>query len=466
MKIPPTNRLVGGIRCLWEWGGAPPDYFRRLPLHPARQEGPSHGSDGARQPNEGSLHVVDDHAGAEFRLEPGGLGGHDVAGVGNAHHLFHRHGIERQGGLHLSAVDAATQFVESAQTADEIDALGGTEVGDAQLFVENQARRNVDIEHTDGIFGIEGAGAGIERIPTAAKIERKLVGVFGAEVFGAAVADFKIVLEAAEKLLGRQAVEVAHHAIVVENGELVGGEADGQVVVVLLAAGVIGISLGTGGANARGGGRTVVAVGDVEGIHLAELVGDGGDVGFSVDEPEGMAETVDVGHEVVERLFLGDALDESEQRGIVAIGQEGGTDVGVGSGEMTHAVVFLVAAGEFVLLDAAGIVVVDVGGEDDAVLRVAVHGLGVEVIALALVLYEPTFGNEAFELSARFGVDTGVVLFGALGKVDFGANDVIERAGIVAGLGTGFGRVEHVVRTRRYKVGEAGGGTEAAEGFH
>ena len=105
-------------------------------------------------------------------------------------------------------------------------------------------------------------------------------------------------------------------------------------------------------------------------------------------------------------------------------------------------------------------------GEDDAVLRVAVHGLGVEVIALALVLYEPTFGNEAFELSARFGVDTGVVLFGALGKVDFGADDVIERAGIVAGLGTGFGGVEHVVRTRRYKVGEAGGGTEAAEGFH
>ena len=120
---------------------------------------------------------------------------------------------------------------------------------------------------------------------------------------------------------------------------------------------------------------------------------------------------------------------------------------------MTHAVVFLVAAGEFVLLDAAGIVVVDVGGEDDAVLRVAVHGLGVEVVALALVLYEPTFGNEAFELSARFGVDAGIVLFGALGKVDFGANDVIERAGIVAGLGTGFGRVEHVVRTRRNKVG-------------
>ena len=133
---------------------------------------------------------------------------------------------------------------------------------------------------------------------------------------------------------------------------------------------------------------------------------------------------------------------------------------------MTHAVVFLVAAGEFVLLDAAGIVVVDVGGEDDAVLRVAVHSLGIEVIALALVLYEPTFGNEAFELASSFWIDARIVLLGVLGKVDFGADDVIERAGIVAGLGAGFGGVEHVVRTGRNKVGEAGGGTEAAEGFH
>lgn len=32
MKIPPTHRLVGGIRCLSEWVVAHPDYFRRLPL--------------------------------------------------------------------------------------------------------------------------------------------------------------------------------------------------------------------------------------------------------------------------------------------------------------------------------------------------------------------------------------------------------------------------------------------------
>ena len=459
MKIPPTNRLVGGIRCLSEWVVAHPDYFRRLPLHPARQEGPSHCSDGARQPNEGSLHVVDDHAGAKFRLEPGGLGGHDVAGVGNAHHLFHRDGIECQGSLHLAAVDTSPQFVEPTQTADEIDALGGAEIGDAELFVENQPRRDVDIEHTDGIFGVEGAGTGVERIPTAAKIERKLVGVFGTEVFGAAIAHFEIFLEPAEQFVGSQSVEVAHHAVVVENRELLGGEAHGQVVVVFLAAGVFGVGLGASGAHARRRSGTMVAVGNVEGIHGAKLAGDGLEVGRRVDQPEGVTETVDVGHEIIEWFLLGDSLDEGLECVIVPIGQKGGTDVGVGGGEVPHAVVFFVAAGEFVLLDATGIVVVDVRRKDDAILRVPVHGLGIEVVALALVLHEPTFGDEAFELATSFGIDARIVLIGALGKIDFGANDVVERTDVVARLGTGFGGIEDVVGTRGDEMGDAGGRT-------
>ena len=292
------------------------------------------------------------------------------------------------------------------------------------------------------------------------------MGVLGTEVFGAAVADFKVGFEALEELFGRESVEVAHHTVVIENGELLGGEANGQVVVIFLAAGVCGIGLGAVGANARGGGGTVVAVGNVEGIHLAKLAGDGLDIGFAVDEPEGVAETVDICHEVVEWLFLGDALDEGKKGGIVPIGQEGRADVGVGGGEMTDAVVFFVAAGEFVFLDAAGIIVFYVGGEGDAVLRVAVHGLGIEIVALALVLCDPAFGDETFELATRFGIDAGIVLVGAFGEVDFRTNDVIERAFVVAGLSTRFGSVEHIVGTRGDEMGDAGGGTKPAERFY
>ena len=126
---------------------------------------------------------------------------------------------------------------------------------------------------------------------------------------------------------------------------------------------------------------------------------------------------------------------------------------------MFHAVFFLVAAGEFVLLDSTRIVVVDVRRKDDAVLRVPVHGLGIEVVALALVLHEPTFGDEAFELATSFWIDAGIVLIGALGKIDFGANDVVERTDVVARLGTGFGGIEDVVGTRGDEMGDAGGRT-------
>ena len=40
---------------------------------------------------------VDGQAGTEFRLEPGRLGRHDVAGVGDVDELLHRDGIEREG---------------------------------------------------------------------------------------------------------------------------------------------------------------------------------------------------------------------------------------------------------------------------------------------------------------------------------------------------------------------------------
>ena len=46
------------------------------------------------------LQLVDYQSRAQLGLKPGGLGGHDVAGVGNIHELLHRHGIEGEGHLH------------------------------------------------------------------------------------------------------------------------------------------------------------------------------------------------------------------------------------------------------------------------------------------------------------------------------------------------------------------------------
>ena len=100
--------------------------------------------------------------------------------------------------------------------------------------------------------------------------------------------------------------------------------------------------------------------------------------------------------------------------------------MGIGGKEMLHTVVFLVAASEFVLFDETLVVVVNMSGEYDAILGVAVHGLGIEIIATLGVLYQPTIFDEMGELSLCFGIDTSVVFVSAFGKIDFGTNDVVE----------------------------------------
>ena len=148
------------------------------------------------------------------------------------------------------------------------------------------------------------------------------------------------------------------------------------------------------------------------------------------------------------------------------VGEEDGLDVGRGGAHVLHAVFFLVGAGEFVLLDDALHVVGHGGANDPAVLRLAVHGLGVEVVAVGLVGNEPSLLLELLELLGAAFVDAGVVFAGAFGEVDFGLDDVVERHLVVAGLSAGFFGTEHVVGAALYLFDQLFGGAQATEGLN
>ena len=140
--------------------------------------------------------------------------------------------------------------------------------------------------------------------------------------------------------------------------------------------------------------------------------------------------------------------------------------MGISGKEVLHTVVFLVAASEFVLLDEALVVVINVGGEYNAILGVAVHCLGIEIIARLGVLHQPTFFDEMGELSLCFGIDTSVVFVSASWKIDFGTNDVVERFFITTTFFTRFYRIEHIIGTTADLGGEMCGGTKSTEGFY
>ena len=163
-----------------------------------------------------------------------------------------------------------------------------------------------------------------------------------------------------------------------------------------------------------------------------------------------MAEAVNGGNEVVLGCGLGIAHDEFVERLVVGIGKEDGLDVGIVHADVLHAVFFFVATGQFVLFDVALLVVVGMGTDDQAVLRLALHGLGIDVVVLLLVLYQPAFVLKLLEVLCCLLVDARVVFRGAYGEVDLGLDDVIETFFVVASLGTCLVRVQHVVGTALY----------------
>ena len=195
---------------------------------------------------------MDHQTGSEFRLKPCGLGRHDVAGVGDVDDLLHAHGIERESDFHLTAIDATFQLAEAADTANEVDALVGAEVLDAQNLVEDKVAEDGDIQHADGIVVIVGAGFGRQAVPHALDVHREVVelvglvlgvalavagelALAGAAIFGAVALafDVEVLLQSLEEVLGAKAVEVFHDAVVVDDVQLVVGEDDGHEVVVL-----------------------------------------------------------------------------------------------------------------------------------------------------------------------------------------------------------------------------------------
>lgn len=151
-------------------------------------------------------------------------------------------------------------------------------------------------------------------------------------------------------------------------------------------------------------------------------------------------------------------------------GEEHGLNIGVGLADVAHTVVFLVATGEFVLLDDAVHIVVHVGAEHDAVLPVELavgvaHGLGIEVVVLLFVLHEPAVLLEEAELACAFAVATLVVL-GALGlEVDFGFDDMVERLFVLAGLGTSLVTFENIVGTAFHLLYKVLRGRTPRKGF-
>ena len=192
----------------------------------------------------------------------------------------------------------------------------------------------------------------------------------------------------------------------------------------------------------------MVPVSNIHSGHGGKQLRDTLDVGIVVDDPERVAETVELGRVVILRRAFGVFGYDGVHVLVVGVGEEHRLDVGVVHAHMLHAVFLLVAAGQLVLLDLARHVVVDIGADHEAVLRLAVHCLGVDVVAFLAVLHKPAFVLKHLEVLCGLLVDFRIVFVRAFGEVDLRLDDVVERLLVPFRFGACLGRVQHVVRAR------------------
>ena len=258
-----------------------------------------------------------------------------------------------------------------------------------------------------------------------------------------------------QELLGAIAVKVFEQAVVVEDLHLVVGEDHRQEIVVGLFSRVARIGGPARRGHARGGGGAVVAIRDVEAIHGVEGAGDEIEVRRVAHHPKRVTDA-GVGDEVGLGRRRGRLGREFIDCGIVLVGEEHRARLGAERVHLADAVVLLVRAGEFVLADAALVVVGHAGGGDEARLLVAAHDQPVEIIAGGAVLLQHPFRKHAVEVLLALGVDRRAVGIGAGRQIDLGLGDVKEAPGLAGGAFAGLLAVEHVIGGRGHFGGFIG----------
>ena len=155
----------------------------------------------------------------------------------------------------------------------------------------------------------------------------------------------------------------------------------------------------------------VVAVSNVESWNTCKNIGNCSNVLLVVDYPEFVAETVNRCYVIVLYLFCADgSLNYLVDLCVVGISKEHWLKVGILVPYVDHSVFLLVLAGELVLFDFAGHVILYVCTYYKAVLCASVHCLCVNIVILFWILNKPAFLLPQFEVLNSFVISCLAVL--------------------------------------------------------
>ena len=329
------------------------------------------------------------------------------------------------------------ELSQSPDAPHEIDSLVTAQVLDAEDFIEDEARGDGDVELADGVAIVVSTRFGGDAIGVSVEVEGEVVQLLRLLDLRSGRLYREVLLQPGQELIGCESVKILHNPVIVDNGELVVGEADRHEVVVFLIAPVVRVVFHFLGAHQCGGSGTVMAVGDVHGRHGGEKLCDTVDVILIRHQPEVVSHTI-YRNKVIFRRSGGDPLHDGVYLAVFGVGEKDRLNVCIVHPHMFHPILLLVASCQFMLLDLPVHVILHGGSHHQAILPFAVHGLGIDVIKLFLILQEPSLVAEHTVVLRRFQVDILVVFILACREIDLRLDDVVKRLLVAFSLSAGL----------------------------
>ena len=252
---------------------------------------------------------------------------------------------------------------------------------------------------------------------------------------------YEVLLQRFQERLRSQSVQILHHPVVVDDSKLLGRETYRHEVVVFLVAPMVRILSRLFSTHQCRCRTTVMTVGNVKRRHFLERLCHCLNVLVVVNHPELMAEAVIRCYKVVHRLLSRIFRHYGIQRLVFRISKEHRFDVRIVHPYMLHTVLLLVTARQLMLLDHPVHIVRHVSSYHQSILRLAVHGLGINIVTRFVVLHQPALFLEHPEIRYRLVVHTRIMLVRSLRKVNLRLDDVIQRFLVAFRLFAGLSRV-------------------------
>ena len=147
---------------------------------------------------------------------------------------------------------------------------------------------------------------------------------------------------------------------------------------------------------------------------------------FVADNPQLMAEAVGSREIVFRGVVLHHVGHDGVDLGVVGIGEEHRFDIGIIHTNMLHTVFFLIATGQLMFLDRAIHIIGNISPDYQPILSLAIHGLGINIIAFFLILNQPTFFLKIIEIGGGLQVNSRIMLIRPFWEIDFRFNDMVK----------------------------------------